>query len=888
VKEQHPVYTLVTLRIETDLFMKKALPPGVVSAILSLLLATAPTARAQYVISTFAGGIGPPTPVAGLTASIGRALSVAADAVGNVYFDSSLACVFKQDRSGIVTRVAGTCRAGFSGDGGLATEAQLGATLRVALDPAGNLYIADGANSRVRKVGANGIITTIAGSGQVVANGGDGGPAIRAQLVPTSVAFDAAGNIYIGERGGLREVLPDGTITSIAKGDIGFPYGVGGVAVDASGNIFVTEPERDNVRKISPARVITILPVGASYPQGLAIDSGGNLYIADHDNDRIAVVAPSGAVSTLAGVCHPPFPVTLCPSGFSGDGGPAVNATFALPYGVGVDPLGNVYVADTGNRRIRKISASRIIDTVAGNGTESYSGDGGPASKAQLGGPSGASFDSTGNLYFADAQNDRIRKIAPDGTITTIAGTGTPGFSGDGGPAINAQLNLSSAPDGQVGVTFDPAGNFYIADVGNHRIRKISSEGTITTAATATGPDVAADGSGNIYIADAGNVRKISPGGGIATLAQGSGPLALDSTGNLYFSDRSGFNYNIRKISPTGVQTLVVQTSFGPFVGTTVDSKGGVYFASTFLVFKVSSAPLPTIAGNGSLGYSGDGGQALSATLNVSGLAVDAAGNVYVMDAVDNAIRLLKPSQLLGPPPSISAVTNGASNRVGPLAAGEIVVVYGSNLGPTRLAQFGLNAAGLVGTSLAGTQVFFNTTPAPVIYTLAGQVAAIVPYSLPPGLPYQVTVSYQGQVSPPLTIPFAPAAPGLFTADSSGSGQAAAVNEDGSLNSANNPIGKGSVIVLYATGEGFTTPPGIDGKPATLPLPAPFLTVTATIGGQPALAQYAGGAPGFVAGLMQVNVVIPTNISPGPAVPVVLNVAGFQSQSGVSIAVGGN
>ena len=393
---------------------------------------------------------------------------------------------------------------------------------------------------------------------------------------------------------------------------------------------------------------------------------------------------------------------------------------------------------------------------------------------------------------------------------------------------------------------------------------------------------------GNIFVADSDSVRKISPGGVSTTLAQGSGPLALDSAGNLYFSDRSGSNYYIRKLSPSGVQTLVVQTSSGPFVGMAVDSSGGVYFASSFLVFKVSSAPSLTIAGNGSNGYSGDGGPALDAPLNVSGLAVDAAGNVYVMDAVDTAIRVLKPSQVLTQPPSISAITNGASNRTGPITAGEIVVLYGSNLGPAQLAQFTLNAAGLVGTSLAGTQAFFNGTPAPVIYTSTGQVAAIVPYSLPPGLPYQVSVAYQGQVSQSMTVPFAAAAPGLITANSTGSGQAAAINADGSLNSATSPIRAGSVIVLYATGEGFTTPPGIDGKPAAAPLPTPFLVVTAMIGGQPAVVQYAGGAPGFVAGLMQVNLLIPANISPGPAVPVVLKLADIQSQGGVTIAVTGN
>ena len=870
--------------------MKKPLVANVASGLLTLLILAAPSARAQYVISTFAGGVGPPTPASGTTSSIGRAFSVAADTAGNVYFDSTLACVFKQNPVGIVTRVAGTCHAGYSGDGGPATDAQLGGILRVAVDRAGNLYIADGVNQRVRKVTSDGIITTVAGSGQIVANGGDGGPAIQAQLAsPAAVAFDSAGNLYIGERGGLRKVLADGTITSIAKGDVGFPYGIGGVAVDFSGNIFVTEPERNTVRKISPGLVVTTL-AGGAYPQALAIDSGGNLYIADHDNNRIAVVAPGGALSTLAGACVATFPSSICTPGFSGDGGPAASAVLGLPYGVGVDSVGNVYVADSGNRRIRKIVSgqTRIISTIAGNGSDSYSGDGGPARKAQLGGPSGAAFDSTGNLYFADSNNDRIRKISPDGTITTVAGNGTPGFSGDGGPALNAQLNLSSAPDGKVGLAIDPAGNLFITDAGNHRIREVSPGGAIATAAMTAGLDVAVDGGGNIFVADSDGVRKISPGGVSTTLAQGSGPLALDSAGSLYFTDRSGFNYNIRKLSPSGVQTLAAQTASGPFVGMAVDSSGGVFFASSLLVFKVSSAPSLTIAGNGSNGYAGDGGPALSAPLNVSGLAVDAAGNVYVMDAVDNAIRLLKPSQALAQPPAIGAVTNAAGNQPGPITPGEILVLYGSNLGPPQLAQFSLNTAGLVGTSLAGTQVFFNGTPAPIIYTSAGQVAAIVPYALPPGLPYQVTVAYQGQVSLPMTVPFAAAAPGLITANSSGSGQAAALNQDGSLNSAESPIRVGDVLVLYATGEGRTTPPGIDGKPATVPLPAPFLVVTALVGGQPAVVQYAGGAPGFVAGLMQVNIVIPGNISPGAAVPVVINVADIHSQGGVTIAVGGN
>jgi uncharacterized protein (TIGR03437 family) len=418
----------------------------------------------------------------------------------------------------------------------------------------------------------------------------------------------------------------------------------------------------------------------------------------------------------------------------------------------------------------------------------------------------------------------------------------------------------------------------------------VTPDGVITSTATVGDifavDDIAVDSAGNIYFEDYGNIRKISPGGAITTVTSGFGPLALDASGGLYFIEMSGFVNYISKISPGGAITRVVQTTGGPFVSLAVDSTGAVYFATSFQVMKVPGAiPGHIIAGNGSTGYAGDGGPAILAPLNVSGLAVDAGGKVYITDAADNAIRVLTPSQSV-PPPSISAVTNGASNLTGAIAPGEIVVLYGSNMGPPSLVQFRLNSLGLVGPNLAGTQAFFNGVAAPILYTSAGQVAAIVPYLV--SLPWEVTVAYLGQLSQPVPVPLTFTAPALITADATGSGQAAAVNQNGSLNSAKNPIPLGGVIVLYATGEGLTFPPGIDGKPAAPPLPVPAITVTATIGGQPAVVQYAGGAPGFVAGLMQVNVVVPTNITVGPAVPVILMQRPAQSQSGVTIAVAAN
>lgn len=245
------------------------------------------------------------------------------------------------------------------------------------------------------------------------------------------------------------------------------------------------------------------------------------------------------------------------------------------------------------------------------------------------------------------------------------------------------------------------------------------------------------------------------------------------------------------------------------------------------------------------------------------------------------------PTASSSPALSTNGVTNAASNLGGPVAPGEIVVLYGSGLGPAQIAQLYLDSTGNVGTQLADTIVSFNGTPAPIVYTSATQVAAIVPYQVS-GTSAQITVTYLGQTSTPVAETLSSSVPALFTADSTGRGQAAAVNQDGSYNGASHPAETGSIVLLYATGEGQTSPVGADGKPAQAPLPYPLLPVTVTIGGQTAIPQYAGGAPGEVAGVMQINVQIPSGITPGDAVPVTIQVGNATSQSGVTIAVARN
>jgi len=239
--------------------------------------------------------------------------------------------------------------------------------------------------------------------------------------------------------------------------------------------------------------------------------------------------------------------------------------------------------------------------------------------------------------------------------------------------------------------------------------------------------------------------------------------------------------------------------------------------------------------------------------------------------------------------PIVTVIANAASDVVGPIAPGEIVTVYGSGLGPAQLTSLSSLTAGVVATQLAGTQVFFNGNPAPILYTWGSAVSAVVPYEIT-GAAAQVTVTYLGQTSTAITVPVVPAAPAIFVwgALASGEGQALAVNPGGSINSTYNPAPIGSVVTLYATGEGQTLPAGADGKVAASPAPQPALPVTIIIGGQTIKPLYAGGAPGEVAGVMQINVRIPTSIQQGTAVPISIQVGSASSPAGVTISITGN
>jgi len=768
----------------------------------------------QYVISTYAGLPSATLPISALRTAIGSPQSIATDRVGNVYFTSlnpdspvyyhGRCGVFKLDGNGVLTRIAGNTGEGFSGDGGPAVNA----TFRLSnfddepglpgilVDDGGGVYIADSGNNRVRLLSPDGTIITIAGNGDS-GNSGDGGPPPNAQLAHPSSLANYASNLYIYIVSGnsIRRLTP-GTITTIASAAPGSV-----VATDSADNLYIAGG--GSVRKLAPSG--DIATIAAEDGAAIAVDRSGYVFLAQ--GARVREITPAGQIVTVAGNGS---------CGYSGDGGPATGAQVCV-NGLAIDRDGNIYLAEAQSQRIRKISPDGIISTVAGNGDCCYSGDGGPAIGAQLnlapwGG--GMTVDHAGNVYIADAANQRVRKISQSGIVTTVAGNGiSNGYSGDGGPATSAQLNYPSE------VVVDSQGNLYIADVGNQRVRKVTPDGIISTVVEAYGRALAVDSADALYFADGGGVHKIANSGTLTTIT--TTPLnspfaaAVDNAGNYYAAEIGSQLYRVRKITQGGVITTVaggdgtagysgdggvaaIAQLKGP-VALATDDTSNLYIADTFngRIRMVSpSGIITTIAGNGGSGYSGDGGLATNAQFGqLSGLTIDSRGNLYAADEYYNTIRLLQP---LGSAPVISGVANAASYVSGTIAPGELVILSGYGLGPEQIASGTPGSDGVYPTQLAGTTVMVNGMPASLIYSTPTQVAAVIPGTVRPGTA-AVTVTYQGQTSSPLNVPVVDSSPGIFTVDSSGRGDAVTINQNGSIDA---PVEWGDTISFFATGVG--------------------------------------------------------------------------------------
>lgn len=556
-------------------------------------------------------------------------------------------------------------------------------------------------------------------------------------------------------------------------------------------------------------------------PSGVAVDAQGNVFIADTQNHRVRKIAPSGTITTVAGNGM---------VGFSGDGGPATAAALNEPNDVVVDATGNLYISDTLNNRIRRVSATGIISTIAGSGLSPFTnelppldGDGGAATQARLNAPFGLALDKTGNLFITEANAARIRRVeANSGIISTVAGNGQIGPGGDGGPAVEARLRFPT------GVAVDNAGNIYIADITAHNVRRVNASNGIITTIAGTG---AAGYNGD-------NIPAVN-----AQLSQPA-QVAVDAAGDLYIAEFTG--QRIRKIT-------------------------------------MSSGLISTVAGTGSAGTGGDGSSPIGAQLGFPfDVTVDSTGDLFIADANNQRIRRTIAASSLNAVASVSAASFNSS--VG-LATETIAAAFGSNLATATLIADSLPLP----TQLAGTTVMIRDNLgverfAPLFFVSQSQINFLVPSGTANG-PATVTINSGNGTISIGTIEIAATAPGLFTANSNGLGVAAAValrvKTDGSQSF--EPVARFDVASQQLVAEPIDLGP--DGDQVFLLLFGTGLRfrsslekVSATIGEINSPVLYAG-AQGSFAGLDQVNLQLDRRLAGRKEIQVLLTVDGKMANS---------
>ncbi|HEY1794112.1 MAG TPA: hypothetical protein VGG34_14445, partial [Opitutaceae bacterium] len=627
---------------------------------------------------------------------------ICVDTNGNLYVaDTVNATIRKITPSGVVTTLAGT--AGVTGVlDGTGAAAQFSEPIGICVDGSGNIFVADQTGDTIRIITQAGVVTTIAG--EIISQGTADGPGPQARFnAPTGICVDSSDNIYVVDQTNeeIRKVAysnGSATVSTISGSPktIGHSDGTGtaasynhptGIAIDGSGNLYIDDTGNNTVRKlvISSGAVTTVAGnqkftgfvdgtgTAAEFdsPQGIATDSSGNMYIADEANTEIRKLTPGGTSSTIAGI-----------SGGGDADGAGHAAGFNEPIGAAVDASGNIYIADTANDTIRKITPGGSVTTIAG--TPGNGGDNdGSGSAAQFYFPEGVAVDGSGNLFVTDTGNNTVRKVTPGGAVTTIAGqAGVVGSTNGSGSAATF--------DGPLGIAVDGSDNLYVSDAKSDVIRMITPSGTVSTlAGTAGAPGsndgtgtsakfntpagLAVDGSGNVYVADATNaeIRKVTPGGVVTTIAgsaqlagstDGTGSnarfyypagIAIDGHGNLYVADLT--NDEIRMVTSAGVVTTL----------------GG-----TAPPFRAPNSPPAPLAGHAD-------GRGAAAEFSVpEGIAADAAGDVFVADTGNNIIRkgVFSGAPQISSQPTEQFVAVGGNATFSVTASGSTTLSYQWNL----------------------------------------------------------------------------------------------------------------------------------------------------------------------------------------------------------------
>lgn len=912
---------------------------------------------ATGLISTIAGGGEKYEDGVATDAALHSPEFVATDRSGNVYFSEPIIHIVRKiTPAGQIQTVIGSVGnyhnaiGGYSGDGGPATQARLNRPQGLTVDHLGNLYVVDQGNYRVRRVSANGVITTVAGSG-LSGTTGDGGLATSARTSPQNVTVDSAGNLYINESTRVRKVdIVTGIITTVAGGGSSTTdnmpatqtsYGlIRGPAMGSDGAMYLADYRTNKVFRIGTDGISRMIGV-TSTPLSLDVDRFGNIYVveqipafvrklistSDVIPPTVKITGPStngsfvsavnyqtiqGTISDNLEVTHgawrndrggggtfsigwPGQPnfwqqinVPLQPgtnvitvtgwdvagnsssdtlkmefvvgtpfstvagtrtSGYSGDNASGLAAQLWSPETLIVDATGNILVAERGNHIVRKILPDGTITTFAGTGQLGSSGDNGSATAALLNEPSGLALDAVGNLYISDTRNHRIRKVATNGVMTNFAGTGVRGFSGDGGAATAAQLSLP------VGLTFDQAGNLFVADAGNNRIRKISPAGVINTIAGGKISDSSVDGipateyplkfptavafapSGELYLSDTGknSIRKIDANGILTTVT--SGDNGLSSLGNLAF-DRKGVLY-IADPKNNLVQFHVPGIAFGRATGGNQ-------------INTLSSGPAEILS-----------------LREPAGVAFDRNGNLLIADTGNHRIVKLEFKS------SVTTVSS-ASYAIQPVAAGSIVSAFGTNLANVSSGTNTLPLPQDIGGTIVRVRDITGTErDAPLFYVSPVQVNYLIPEATAPGYA-SITIINNGRFVATEYLLIGSLSPGLFTGNQNGRGAAAAsilylrngtpryessfTCDLNGCTSRQIDLNAADEVYLELYGTGIRNHSGLS-------------NVSVTVGGEPVPVLYANKQPNFI-GLDQVNIRLPKTLGVRGEVDVILTLDG--------------
>jgi uncharacterized protein (TIGR03437 family) len=822
---------------------------------------------------------------------------------------------------GTVQTIAGTGIPGFSGDGGPAVSALLVYPEYPKYDKAGNLYFVD--NSRIRRIDTSGTITTVAGTG-IYGTLGTGGSALLAQIYGvTDLVIDSAGYIYFSEQSQalLRRITPSGQVEVFAGcatcNDVdGAPatqssFGsVAAMSLDSKGNLYLasTNGVQGHVYRISSDGIIHHFagfgstgfgpqsgnggPALAAPPSkfvGLATDVAGNVYTEENiyfvAGVAIRRIGTDGNINVIAGDFTGLDPSTDGPALQTGLAGGGASSLFSTG--------GILTFADY--EMMREITSQAMIQTTAG-GQPQPAPDGTAALSAWFIQPNSIAFNRAGELYIGQACI--IQKINSAGILSTIAGTGQCGSNLPIGSALTTQLTLVQS------IVVDSHGQVYFVDQYFGALYVVSTDGVISKAAELNpylGPNLLAiDSQDRIYfLSDILNTfGVVAPGAAPQFVSlPSSGPngnpaplsnlgLAVDAADNVYVCCQLNpeFQYNmVLRYSP-GTGSFTGLNVGGPGVGgpvaLAVDSSSNIWQGFGTLGLWKGAFQF------GSYGVYGDGGPAESAYIEPLALAFAANGDLYELDAGTSSVRRIHGS----PPtvvPSISAggIVNAASYVGGAIAPGELISIFGSNFG-----QAGLDVAAPVNNVLPGSldnvHVFFSTgNEVAIVARTLNQINVFVPYSAANQTSVQIVVDVDGVTSTPVTVPVAPSAFGISTTNASGSGQGAIFNQDGSYNSHANPAARGSIVTLYGTGEGVTTPALPDGA---LVISTPYSTtqapVTVKFGDQTATIQYAGAAPFLPTGVFQIDATIPSSVTPGD-VAITVSIGGIGTTRTVTVAV---